>query len=115
MRYETYRFFHSFVLSPPPWESAPSSSEGKRPNVLGIILGVVATTLVLIAAGIGLWKWNICSQTGRGEEEDFILMANISNRDLIFKYDILREAISNFKVENKLGDGGFGSVFKVRA
>ena len=50
-----------------------------------------------------------------GEEEDSILMANISNRDLIFKYDILREATSNFKVENKLGDGGFGSVFKVRA
>ena len=50
-----------------------------------------------------------------GEEEDSILMANILNPDLIFKYDILREATSNFKVENKLGDGGFASVFKVRA
>ena len=33
--------------------------------------------------------------------------------ELIFKYDILREAASNFKEENKLGEGGFGSVFKV--
>jgi len=34
------------------------------------------------------------------------------NPELIFKYHILREATSNFKAENKLGEGGFGSVFK---
>ena len=43
------------------------------------------------------------------------LMSAISNLELIFKYDVLREATFNFKEENKLGQGGFGSVFKVSA
>ena len=38
----------------------------------------------------------------------------IANPELIFKYETLREATSNFKAENKLGQGGFGSVFKAR-
>lgn len=49
-----------------------------------------------------------------GGEDNSILEPSIENPELIFKYDILREATSNFKLENKLGDGGFGSVYKVR-
>jgi len=37
----------------------------------------------------------------------------MANLGLIFKFDILREATSNFKEDNKLGQGGFESVFKV--
>eukprot|EP00253_Pinus_taeda_P010774 PITA_10774 len=36
----------------------------------------------------------------------------IAASEFNFKYDILREATSNFGPENKLGEGGFGSVFK---
>eukprot|EP00253_Pinus_taeda_P008312 PITA_08312 len=133
LRYEVYEFFDTSVLTPPPsppsppssppslppGESPPTSSEGKKPSVLGISLGVVAATIVLIAV-IGLWKWNICSRLKRrgeisgtgGEEEESILRARIANPELIFKHDILKEATCNFKVENKLGDGGFGCVFK---
>jgi len=50
-----------------------------------------------------------------GGDGEISLSLSIANPDLIFKYDILREATSNFKAENKLGQGGFGSVFKVRA
>eukprot|EP00253_Pinus_taeda_P026691 PITA_26691 len=127
LRYEVYEFFNATVLSPPPspppssppGESPPASSAGKKPSVLGISLGVVAATIALIAVII-LWKWNICSllkrpeeiyRTGGGEENS-ILGPSIANPDLIFKYDILREATSNFNLANKLGDGGFGSVYK---
>jgi serine/threonine protein kinase len=119
LRYEVYEFFTTSVLSPPPAESPPSSSEGKRPRVLGISLSVVAFTIVLIAA-IGFWKWNFFSRAKRreeiyrtgGVEGDSVLMPTIANPELIFKFDILRESTSNFKAENKLGEGGFGSVFK---
>jgi len=50
-----------------------------------------------------------------GGEDNSILGPSITNTELIFKYEILREATANFKLENKLGDGGFGSVYKVRA
>ena len=49
-----------------------------------------------------------------GGDGEISLSLSIANPDLIFKYDILREATSNFKAENKLGQGSFGSVFKVR-
>jgi hypothetical protein len=50
-----------------------------------------------------------------GEEGEINLSSNIANPELIFKYNILKEATFNFKAENKLGEGGFGSVFKVSA
>jgi hypothetical protein len=48
-----------------------------------------------------------------GKEGEISLSLPTVNPELIFKYHILREATSNFKAENKLGEGGFGSVFKV--
>ena len=48
-----------------------------------------------------------------GEKGEIDISISISNLKLIFKYDILREAASNFSEKNKLGEGGFGSVFKV--
>eukprot|EP00253_Pinus_taeda_P002926 PITA_02926 len=35
-----------------------------------------------------------------------------ANPELIFKYDTLRKATSNFNAEKKIGEGGFGSVYK---
>jgi len=61
LRYEVYGFFNTSVLSPPPGKSPPVSSGGKKSNVLGITLGVVAAIVGLIAA-IGLWKWKHSSR-----------------------------------------------------
>ena len=58
-------------------------------------------------------RWFVIVFTGEGGEIN--LCPAISNLELIFKYDVLREATFNFKEENKLGQGGFGSVFKVSA
>eukprot|EP00253_Pinus_taeda_P022755 PITA_22755 len=121
LRYEVYAFFNTFVLlSPAPAESPQPSSEGKGSKVLGIVLGVVGATLALSAA-ICLWKWKFLKRKRnlrtRGPETDnegevMILTPTITNPKLIFDYDVLKEATSNFKMENKLGEGGFGSVFK---
>lgn len=58
-------------------------------------------------------RWFVIVFTG--DEGEISLCPAISNLELIFKYDVLREATFNFKEENKLGQGGFGSVFKVSA
>eukprot|EP00253_Pinus_taeda_P010725 PITA_10725 len=122
LRYEIYQFFFDPTLAPPPPLSdgihtpIPSplapSSEGKKRNVFAITVGVVASTVGLIAAiGISRFRrkrWERISRT-TGEVN---LTPRIANLELIFKYDTLRQATSDFKAENKLGEGGFGSVFK---
>eukprot|EP00253_Pinus_taeda_P005221 PITA_05221 len=108
LRSEVYAFFNTL---PEPGR--------KRSKVLGITLAVVAATVGLIAA-IGLCIWKFCSpgkfwqqiSLTRGQEWEINLSSNIANPELIFKYSILKEATSNFKAENKLGEGGFGSVYK---
>jgi hypothetical protein len=47
---------------------------------------------------------------GKGE---ISLSPTIANPELIFIYDILKAATSNIRADNKLGQGGFGSAFKV--
>eukprot|EP00253_Pinus_taeda_P011683 PITA_11683 len=125
LRFEMYSFFNLSVLpqhpppTPPPTTAAPS--EGKKCYILlGITLGAVAAMIGLIAA-IGGCKWNFFALRERfsrskcaeiGEEGALMLNPNIAASEFNFKYDILREATSNFKPENKLAEGGFGSIFK---
>jgi len=119
LRYEVYGFFVTSILSPPV-SAEHLLVSGKRYEVLGITLAVVASTLGLFTA-ITLWKWIFfyrvkCARKRiprtKGDNGEFILSPTIANQELIFRYDILREATSNFNAENKLGEGGFGSVFK---
>eukprot|EP00253_Pinus_taeda_P015957 PITA_15957 len=131
LRFETFPFLNVSFLSPAPApflspapaprpRPLPLSSGGKRSNVLQITLGIVAPVLGSIAL-ISFCKWKHVSRRKRLEQiyrtpgPEISLggeIKPIENLELIFKYDILREATSNFKEENKLGQGGFGSVFK---
>eukprot|EP00253_Pinus_taeda_P036147 PITA_36147 len=126
MRSELYPFFNRPIISPSPLPSplpspteSPRVSKAKRSNVLWVTLGVAATTVGLVAA-ISLCKlifssrrkiWKRISQM-RGHEGEISLSATIPNREFIFKYQTLKGATSNFHAERKLGEGGFGSVFK---
>lgn len=38
---------------------------------------------------------------------------NIIKDSMKFKFSILQDAMSHFSLENKLGEGGFGAVYKV--
>eukprot|EP00253_Pinus_taeda_P024522 PITA_24522 len=116
LHYEIYSFFNTSIISPSsPGESTPKSGR-KGSKVLPIVLGVVAAPAGLIVS-IGLCKW-IRRQRWqrirltRGEDREISLSIPEVNQELIFKYHILRDATSNFKEENKLGEGGFGSVYK---
>jgi hypothetical protein len=47
----------------------------------------------------------------KGEEED--LEAIAAKEQKVFRYDTLVAATRNFSMKNKLGEGGFGPVFRV--
>eukprot|EP00253_Pinus_taeda_P018765 PITA_18765 len=131
LRYEVYEFFNISVLCPTPAESPPVSSERKNGRMLAISMGAVAGGIVGFIVAIVIMRrksfsclkrTEVKSRTGdsviaaqyTGGKRESIVPLTISklNSQFIFKYDILREATSNFNARNKLGGGGFGSVFK---
>ncbi|XP_039118373.1 putative receptor-like protein kinase At4g00960 isoform X2 [Dioscorea cayenensis subsp. rotundata] len=93
VRYETQSFFSSSLLSPPP---PPPASSPPPPPANG---GTQSTES-------GVRK----AQTGGvrgGDEQEFR-----SAESLLFDLSTIREATDDFSDDNKLGEGGFGPVYK---
>ncbi|KAI9078165.1 hypothetical protein K1719_039864 [Acacia pycnantha] len=122
IRYENYRFYDTAVvdsLSSPPPASSPSSnassSKGNRNT---------SRTVIIVAASIGaflailMWvciyfvvrisKRTIEIDQPEAKDDDEITPIE----SLQFNFNIIRLATDNFSVANKLGQGGFGSVYK---
>nr|GEX46577.1 probable LRR receptor-like serine/threonine-protein kinase At1g07650 isoform X1 [Tanacetum cinerariifolium] len=74
-----------------------------------IVLGAVAAALclILIVAGIAWQRGYIGDRISREEE-----LRGLDLQTGVFTYRQLKAATDNFSVSNKLGEGGFGSVYK---
>nr|XP_043623484.1 probable LRR receptor-like serine/threonine-protein kinase At1g07650 isoform X2 [Erigeron canadensis] len=84
-------------------------SHGHHKTITFIAIGGVAVALCLTLTIIGIaWKWGyIWNQTSK--ERD------LKGMDLhigIFTYSQIKAATNNFADSNKLGEGGFGSVYR---
>ncbi|XP_010931353.1 cysteine-rich receptor-like protein kinase 25 isoform X2 [Elaeis guineensis] len=122
VRFETYPFFaQSFIPPPPPGSSSSRNSgngtdttgDGKSNNttkvVLIVAISVVAVLMVLFAICICLRRRKVFRKELLidGDEEEFR-----SSESLLFDLGALRAATNNFSDANKLGEGGFGLVYK---
>ncbi|KAF4398466.1 hypothetical protein G4B88_025445 [Cannabis sativa] len=86
------------------------SSSRKKTIIGGIVGGVGALTLIIIL-GIFIWfkRYSKKSQpVARGN----ILGGTELQGPVNFKYNDLKHATKNFSEQNKLGEGGFGDVYK---
>ncbi|KAM0943868.1 putative protein kinase RLK-Pelle-DLSV family [Dioscorea sansibarensis] len=128
-RYETSAFFSSSLLSspppaapevsppPPPANGGTESTEGggNGSNTTTIVLATVIPLVALILLSFALFKFLRRrkpvrkAQTGgvRGDEQEFR-----SAESLLFDLSTIREATDDFSDDNKLGEGGFGPVYK---
>uniref|UniRef100_A0A0D9VG05 Protein kinase domain-containing protein n=1 Tax=Leersia perrieri TaxID=77586 RepID=A0A0D9VG05_9ORYZ len=128
-RYEAYLFYEgqpmvriSGAAAPPPAPVIPTNTERHKIKLWVIpivVIPVVAFFCFIVYCG---WlrrhrKGKVRLQEKRtdnlqGEEE---LVWGLGGKDpefLVFDFDQVREATSNFSEENKLGQGGFGAVYK---
>ncbi|KAH9302291.1 hypothetical protein KI387_013874, partial [Taxus chinensis] len=131
VRYEIYPFFDSTGSSSSPEGSpsltnstpSPSPTQKKSSNSLSIILGVVGgIVLVLVICLFGIRKRVKSAIFGRpvtrithneerrGYSSESGLL--IQEHHLIFSLEALAEATDNFHGKEKLGEGGFGAVYK---
>ncbi|EHA8588677.1 putative Cysteine-rich receptor-like protein kinase 25 [Cocos nucifera] len=114
VRFETDSFFSLSLVPPPPpgSSSSPNSGngtdttgDGKSKNATKVVLIVaicVAAVLVVLSA-----IFEIALSVVDGDEEEFR-----SSESLLFDLGALRAATNNFSDANKLGEGGFGPVYK---
>ncbi|KAM1033414.1 hypothetical protein TB2_036400 [Malus domestica] len=125
-RFELYRFIDRTTVkqlpSPPPIHSpAPStnttntsqgSKSGKSRTVIIIVVPIIASLVLAMFMGICLKvrkaKKKLQSNLIPGEDMDEIGSAE----SLQFNFDTIRIAADDFSEANKLGQGGFGSVYK---
>ncbi|KAM0845532.1 hypothetical protein ACQ4PT_056309 [Festuca glaucescens] len=122
-RFETYSFFSGRPLLqlpgvlPPATAPAPAATGHERTRhrtglILAITLPIAAALLLLIATCVCFWR-------RRKQAERKPLVPYSTNQDdiqsidsLLLDLSTLRAATDNFAESNKLGEGGFGSVYK---
>ncbi|CAL4903523.1 unnamed protein product [Urochloa decumbens] len=126
-RFETYSFFSGRPLlqlpGPPPPPAANATppvtvtGQGRRRNrtglVLAIALPVVAAILALAVICFCFWRRTEAAQKDSGKPPYSTNPDDIQNIDpLLLDLSTLRAATDNFSESNKLGEGGFGAVYK---
>ncbi|XP_042517869.1 cysteine-rich receptor-like protein kinase 2 isoform X1 [Macadamia integrifolia] len=86
-----------------------SSSVGNR---LKVALGTVFAVVVVIGGAIIFWVKRRSFSRFNDADGSSEIIRSISESHLSFKYDDLRKATNEFDLGNKIGQGGYGTVFK---
>uniref|UniRef100_A0A2P2PLU6 Uncharacterized protein MANES_12G025400 n=1 Tax=Rhizophora mucronata TaxID=61149 RepID=A0A2P2PLU6_RHIMU len=104
MRYSDVNFLNA--------EPGNGSSRG---TVIVIVVSVVSSLVVLgvgLAIGVYIRKRRYIEKKRKGSNDAEKLVKTLKDSSLNFKYSTLEKATGSFVGTNKLGQGGFGSVYK---
>ncbi|KAI3941192.1 hypothetical protein MKX01_029766 [Papaver californicum] len=114
MRYSDTNFLNEEPLS-------PGMSKGKSIVIVVVVLS--AAVLLAIGAAIAIYtrkqkiiekKSCTTAYTLSGSTDDAVKMAKLlRDSSLNFKFSVLQKATGSFDEANRLGQGGFGTVYKV--
>ncbi|KAL3511315.1 hypothetical protein ACH5RR_030716 [Cinchona calisaya] len=86
-----------------------------RGTVVVIVVAAVTSAIVLaVGATIGVyfWKNKRIQQKRKASNDAEKLVKTLNDSSLNFKYSTLEKATGSFDEANKLGQGGFGTVYK---
>ncbi|WCJ38486.1 cysteine-rich RLK (RECEPTOR-like protein kinase) 2 [Euphorbia peplus] len=95
--------------------NAVPTSGGSNGNTTVIVVSVVSSLVVLgvaVATGVYIRKQRYIQKKRRGSNDAQKLVKTLHDSSLNFKYSTLEKATGSFDNVNKLGQGGFGSVYK---
>ncbi|GAB4833853.1 hypothetical protein Ancab_032100 [Ancistrocladus abbreviatus] len=93
--------------------NVPKNSHGsKKKLVIGIVASLTATILILLVVSLLLWRKkrgpNLTVNAEHGNEDDVIQR---EGQHRVYSYDDIKSATGDFRAENLIGEGSFGSVY----
>ncbi|KAK4258931.1 hypothetical protein QN277_005326 [Acacia crassicarpa] len=122
VRYEVYPFYGvTLPRSPPPYQPPPEtpsndkskiSDRGK--NSAGTIMAIVVPTVIFILL-VSLCFFCHVKRRAKKNDSSFPQESDVdiySVASLQFDLAVIKSATNNFSPDNKLGQGGFGEVYK---
>ncbi|KAM3749448.1 hypothetical protein ACB098_05G185900 [Castanea mollissima] len=118
VRYEIYPFYNVQAVpspSPTPVPLAPPPSKGKGSNSFKTIIAIVVVVVILVVIIICICiciSIRVRKQRKKAKSEAVDEIS--STESLHFDFPTIRVATDNFSDANKLGQGGFGVVYKGR-
>ncbi|XP_059666687.1 probable LRR receptor-like serine/threonine-protein kinase At1g56140 isoform X2 [Cornus florida] len=95
----------------PTVNNIPPTTGGKKENRTGLIVGIVVAVGVVSFLSIFAVYYFVQRRKQPCNNEDEVLLG-IDARPHTFSYAELRAATEDFSPDNKLGEGGFGPVYK---
>lgn len=103
MRYSDVNF-----LNP---EQGNGSSRGTTVIIVVTVISFVAALVIGGAIGVYIWWHRKIQQKRRGSNDAGHFIKILEKSGLNFKYSILEKATGSFDGANKLGQGGYGTVY----
>ncbi|KAM6562248.1 hypothetical protein CsatB_022246 [Cannabis sativa] len=88
------------------------NSRGTRVVIIVSVVSSVVVLVVAVAVGHHIWRNRYIQKKRKGSNEANKLVRTLNDSSLNFKYSTLEKATESFDDNNKLGQGGFGSVYK---
>ncbi|KAM4109789.1 hypothetical protein ACJW30_03G146400 [Castanea mollissima] len=92
----------------------PGNGNSKGTTIV-IAVSVTSSVVLLVvgvAIGFYIWKHRYIQKKRRGSNDAEKLVKTLNDSSLNFKYSTLEKATGSFDDANKLGQGGFGTVYK---
>ncbi|GMN49772.1 hypothetical protein TIFTF001_018938 [Ficus carica] len=116
-RYETYLFYEPTADAPPSTNTTTTTGGNESNTSRTVIIAVVSSVVFVIVIIIFIWVL-LRKKTAKEKEETQPLSEPVedieSAESLQYNFETIRVATDNFSEANKLGQGGFGSVYRGR-